>query len=177
VERNQIIKIVVVGPESTGKSTIAAQLADHYQTVWVPEYSREYCSKLNRECTLQDELNIFHGQLALEDQSMAFANKLLICDITILAVKVWCDYVFKSTPAVVLDQLQRRHYDFYLLMDIDLPWQPDPLRDFPDQRAYFMQVWENELKQLQANYQIIRGLNGQRFKNAMNAVNNFLKQI
>ena len=102
---SKIIKIAVVGPESTGKSTMSAYLAQHYHTVWVPEYAREYCEKLIAPPTWQDEVNMFYGQLALEKEILPRANKLLICDTTFITVKIWSDHTFSRSPQEVLDQL------------------------------------------------------------------------
>lgn len=173
----QIKKIAIVGPESTGKSTITQQLARHYRTHWVPEYARYYCDALTSPCDLQDEINMFHGQLALEESILTVAEKdLIFCDTTFLTVKIWSDEVFGETPQIVLDALPKHHYDLYLLMDIDLPWQDDPLRDFPHKREHFMQVWQNELKLLSANYQLISGVEN-RLSNAIQAVDKFLATV
>ncbi len=170
----EIKKIAIVGPESTGKSTVTKDLAKHYQTLWVPEYARYYCAALTEPCNLQDEVNMFHGQLALEDSILAIADKpLIFCDTTFLTVKIWSDEVFGQTPAIVLDALPVYHYDFYLLMDIDLPWQEDPLRDFPHKRAHFLNTWHQELKVLNAQYQVIGGIK-ERTSNAIAAVEQFL---
>ncbi|WP_316746602.1 ATP-binding protein [Pedobacter gandavensis] len=170
-----IKKIAIVGPESTGKSTIAQQLAKHYQTLWVPEYARYYCAALTEPCNLQDEVNMYHGQLALEESILAIAEKdLIFCDTTFITVKVWSDEVFGNTPEVVLNALPLHTYDLYLLMDIDLPWQEDPLRDFPHKREHFMQVWHQELQNLRANYVVINGTE-ERLNNAITAVADFLK--
>ncbi|MGB4773865.1 MAG: ATP-binding protein [Daejeonella sp.] len=173
--KNQIKKIAIVGSESTGKSTISAQLAKHYKTVWVPEYAREYCEKLDRPCTWEDEINMFHGQLKLEEELLPQANKLLICDTTFITVKIWSDQIFGRSPQEVLDELPKHPYDFYLLMDIDLPWQEDPLRDFPHMREHFMQVWHRELKAIHAKYEVISGDHDIRFKNAVNAIDHFIQ--
>ncbi len=169
-----IKKIAIVGPESTGKSTIAAQLAEHYNTVWVPEYAREYCSKLTEPCTWQDEINMFRGQLDLENQLLGSANQLLICDTTFITVKIWSDYMFGKAPEEVLYELPRHPYDFYLLMDIDLPWTDDPLRDFPHLREYFMDVWHKELNDLNASYVVVSGSSDIRVNNAISAVDKYL---
>lgn len=167
-----LIKIAVVGPESTGKSTIAQAVARHFDTVCVPEYAREYCKNLHNEYTLQDEVNMYYGQIALENTLIPLAkNNLLICDTTIMTIKIWCDYLFGDTPQDVKVEINNRHYDLYLLMDIDLPWEEDPLRDFPEHREHFMGVWESELKSLKANYIIISGLGDERLKNALEAIN------
>lgn len=170
-----IKKIAIVGPESTGKSTITQQLAKHFDTLWVPEYARYYCAALTEPCNLQDEVNMFHGQLALEDSILAIAEKdLVFCDTTFITVKIWSDEVFGETPQIVLDALPKYNYDLYLLMDIDLPWQEDPLRDFPHKREHFMQVWHQELKDLNAVYVKVGGQGEDRLNNAITAVQTFL---
>lgn len=163
-------KIAIVGPESTGKSTMAQHLAQVLGTVCVPEYARYYCRNLDRQYTLQDEVNMFYGQVALEDALIPLAkNNLLVCDTTMLTVKIWCDHLFGDTPNEVTDEIKSRKYDFYLLMDIDLPWEDDPLRDFPQQREHFMHVWKKELEALDASYKIISGIGDERLKNGVNA--------
>ncbi|MES2267989.1 MAG: ATP-binding protein [Bacteroidota bacterium] len=173
---SDIIKIAVVGPESTGKSTMSAFLAEHYHTVWVPEYARDYCAKLTEPPTWQDEINMFHGQLALEAEILPKANKLLICDTTFITVKVWSDEIFGKAPQEVIDELPKHPYDLYLLLDIDLPWQDDPLRDFPHMREHFMQIWHKELQSLGANYVTISGTGEERYKTAVEAIGAYLNQ-
>ena len=170
----EIIKIAIVGPESTGKSTMSAFLAEYYYTVWVPEYAREYCEKLTEPPTWQDEINMFYGQLALEQEYLPKANKILICDTTFITVKIWSDQMFGRSPQEVLDELPKRPYDLYLLLDIDLPWEDDPLRDFPHMREHFMEVWHKELQGLNANYVKISGTGQNRYESAVKAVNEFL---
>lgn len=170
-----IKKIAIVGPESTGKSTMSIDLAKHYNVAWVPEYARYYCAALTADCTLQDEINMFHGQVALEDSILATAETdFMICDTTFLTVKIWSDEMLGETPQIVLDALATRSYDFYILLDIDLPWQEDPLRDFPHMREHFMNIWHKELKALDANYVVVGGIEN-RLQNAINAVNEFLR--
>lgn len=169
-----IPKIAVVGPESTGKSTLSAYLARHYQTIWVPEYAREYCEGLDRDCTIEDEINMFHGQLALEEKLIPQASRLLICDTTFITIKIWCDEWFGYTPQEVLDQLAQHPYDLYLLLSIDLPWQDDPLRNFPTKREHFMQVWHRELQALNVNYIVISGTGQERYNQAVKEVDQFL---
>lgn len=170
-----IKKIAIVGPESTGKSTISIGLANHYNVAWVPEYARYYCAALTQECTLQDEINMFHGQVALEHAILATAETdFIICDTTFLTVKIWSDEMLGASPQIVLDALKTNTYDFYLLLDIDLPWQEDPLRDFPHKRAHFMNIWHKELKALNANYVVVGGIEN-RLQNAIEAVDKFLE--
>ena len=169
-----IKKIAIVGPESTGKSTMSIALAKHYNVAWVPEYARYYCASLTADCTLQDEVNMFHGQVALEDAVIeTTASDFIICDTTFLTVKIWSDEMLGETPKIVLDALKTSPYDLYLLLDIDLPWEEDPLRDFPHMREHFMEVWHKELKALDANYVVIDGIET-RLQNAIEAIDEFL---
>lgn len=171
-----IKKIAIVGPESTGKSTLTKLLAKHYHTLWVAEFARYYCAALTAPCTMQDEINMFHGQLALEESVLAMAEQeLIFCDTTILTVKIWSDEMLGETPQLVLDALPQRTYDLYLLLNIDLPWQEDPLRDFPHMREHFMEIWYKELEELGANYVLISGIED-RFNNAVTAIDAFLAQ-
>ncbi len=171
---SDIIKIAIVGPESTGKSTMSAYLANHYKTVWVPEFARDYCAALTEPPTWQDEINMFYGQLALEEEYLPQANKLLVCDTTFITVKIWSDEMFGSSPQEVLDELPNRTYDFYLLLDIDMPWEDDPLRDFPHMREHFMAVWHKELKELNADYVVVSGIGQERYDNSVKAIDEFL---
>jgi len=170
-----IPKIAVVGPESTGKSTMSAYLAKHYHTVWVPEYARDYCATLTEPCTWQDEINMFYGQLDLEAEMLPLANELLICDTTFITVKIWSDYTFGRTPQEVLDELPKHPYDLYLLLNIDLPWEEDPLRDFPHMREHFMEIWIKELRALDARYVLISGTGDDRYENAVKAIDEFIR--
>jgi len=171
---SEIKKIAIVGPESTGKSTMSAYLAKHYQTIWVPEFAREYCEKLTEQPTWQDEINMFRGQVALEEELLPKANKILICDTTFITVKIWSDHMFGQSPQEVLDELPKHPYDLYLLLNIDLPWQDDPLRDFPQLREHFMDTWYKELDEINANYTLISGTGQERYDSAAAAIDAFL---
>lgn len=165
-----MLKVAIIGPESTGKSEMAKYLASYFNCLWVPEYAREYCAELNRDCTIEDELNIFRGQLALESKLETEAIKnnhqYLFCDTTIVTVKVWCEHVFDYCPPEVEKEYQLREYDLYLLMCDDLPWKDDPLRNFPNERSYFMQLYIRLMEEKGSKYHIIKGLGEQRFMNA-----------
>ncbi len=133
--KSEILKIAIVGPESTGKSTMSAFLANHYQTVWVPEFAREYCEKLTEPPAWQDEINMFYGQLALEEEySCQRANQTPDPRYYFHHRKNMADQMFGRSPQEVLNELPEHPYDLYLLLNIDLPWQDDPLRDFPNMR-------------------------------------------
>ena len=126
-------KIVIIGPESTGKSTLCSQLAEHYKTVWCPEFAREYLLENGMNYSYDDLLKIAHGQLELEDVMLAEAkNGLYFIDTDMYVMKVWCEVAFQNCHTWILKQIANRKYDLYLLCAVDLPWQKDELREYPD---------------------------------------------
>ena len=137
------IKIVIIGPESTGKSTLCEALATHFSTLWCREYAREYLLEHGTDYTFDDLLVIAKGQLKLEDDavdriaelnSSVESNKpsLLFIDTDMYVMKVWCEFVFEKCHTWILDQIVQRKYDGYILCKPDLPWVKDELREYPD---------------------------------------------
>ena len=136
-------KIVVIGPESTGKSTLCEQLAGHFKTAWIPEFARNYLLEIRRPYTYEDLLYIAQGQLEQEDRICASLHApVVFIDTDMYVMKVWCEYVFKKCHPFILDQIVKRKYDAYLLCNTDLPWIADELREYPDlesrERLYHM---------------------------------------
>jgi NadR type nicotinamide-nucleotide adenylyltransferase len=131
---SELKKIVVIGPESTGKSSLCAALAAHYRVGWVPEYAREYLLEHGMNYAYPDLMTIARRQLALEDRLAAAeaGNPLLFIDTDMYVMKVWSEYVFGRCDAWILDQIASRKYDAYLLCRTDLPWVKDDLREYPD---------------------------------------------
>src|SRR5436190_4840631 len=146
-------KIVIIGPESTGKSTLCELLAQHYNTRWCPEFAREYLLTHGTDYSYDDLLHIAKGQLAMEDEyiqstvdgpqptvnsaftthhPIAIGSPLLFIDTEMYVMKVWCEFVFGKCHRWVLDQIIERKYDLYLLCNTDLPWVKDELREYPD---------------------------------------------
>ena len=169
------MKIVITGPESTGKSTVAEQLAAHYNTKWVPEYAREYIKGLNRPYTYEDLLEIAKGQIQLEDQESANSSDLLICDTDLIVIKIWSAHVFGKVDPWILQQIEEREYDYYLLMNIDLPWEPDPQREHPHLRDFFMDWYRNELAEYGKAFSEISGSEENRMKAAIKVIDKFLE--
>jgi len=145
---NNLKKIVIIGPESTGKSTLCGLLANHYHTLWCREYAREYLLTHGREYTFETLLTIAKGQLALEEETVkretVFINEQsaihnpqspVFIDTDMYVMKVWCEYVFNKCHSFILEQLAKRTYDLYLLCNIDLPWVEDELREYPDEKS------------------------------------------
>lgn len=165
-------KISIIGPESTGKSELCAQLAREFETEWVPEYARFYIDRLFRDYGEADLLEIAKGQLAWEDDKAKYANGLLFCDTDLIVLKIWSDHKYGRTDPWILQQLKQRTYDFYLLSDIDLPWRPDPQREHPTQRRQFFDIYKQYLEDHGLPYAVVRGEEGDRLKSAVDALQN-----
>jgi len=165
-------KIVVIGPESTGKSTLSAALAAELQTVWVPEYARTYLEELGRPYTQNDLKEMAKGQLMLEDTLALQANKLLICDTDLHVIKVWSEARYNSCDRYITEQIATRQYDMYLLTYIDTEWEDDPLREHPapDERAYFYNIYRDIVQNSNLPWADIRGKHEYRVKTALEAI-------
>jgi len=168
-----MLKVVVIGPESTGKSTLSAQLAAHYQTLWVPEYARQYLEELPRPYEQHDLLTIAKGQLALEDELAAKANRLLICDTDLHVIKVWSDHKYGNCDPEILAHMANRHYDLYLLTYVDIPWEEDPQREHPDpaMREYFYNVYKDIVAASGTPWAEIKGGIEERKRKAVEIIN------
>jgi NadR type nicotinamide-nucleotide adenylyltransferase len=163
-------KIAITGPESTGKSTLAQQLSDHFHTLWVPEFARHYIGNLNEPYTLSDLENIARGQIALQQKSESIASGLIIADTELLVLKIWSENAFGQCPPWILEELQQQQFDLYLLMDIDLPWEPDPQREHPHLRQYFFDLYKAELERFGFPYKIISGTDSERLQTALRVI-------
>lgn len=169
---NKIKKIVIIGGESTGKSTLSKALAEHYKTQWVPEFAREYLEKLNRTYNQNDLTIIAKGQLKLEDEKAKHANQFLFCDTDLNVIKVWSEFKYNSCENKILNFIATRKYDAYILTSPDFPWQDDPLREHPnekDRKNLFIQ-YKEILISLNLPFCIVKGNELERFKNACNFI-------
>ena len=160
------LKIAITGPESTGKSTLTAQLAQHYRAGWVPEYAREYLAKLDRPYTLPDVERIARGQLARMNQAITPAPAIVFCDTELLVIKIWMLHAYGTCPAWLEAAVAQQSFDLYLLMNVDLPWEPDPQREHPHLRPYFYDWYQRELQQYGFNFAPISGSHLTRFEQA-----------
>lgn len=173
---NSIKKIVVIGPESTGKSTLSEELAKALQTLWVPEYARTYLENLGREYTEADLLEIAKGQLAAEDTAIQQANKYLICDTDLYVIKVWSEAKYGRCHPWILEQIAQRKYDLYLLTYIDVAWTDDPQREhpLPEERQYFYNIYRDIVIQSGTQWVDIQGAEHERLFTATNAIQKML---
>lgn len=182
-------KIVIIGPESTGKSTLCQQLAEHFETIWCPEYAREYLLTNGTDYGFQDLLTIAQGQIALEEQ---LADKLeqraaplleqdydipYFIDTDMSVMKVWCEFVFNKCHPFIEEQLAKRKVDHYFLCQPDLPWVKDQLREYPDlaTREKLFVIYRNWLENQSVPWTLIQGKDTERMQLAVRAVNRILE--
>ncbi|WP_425392958.1 AAA family ATPase [Ekhidna sp.] len=171
-----IQKIAIIGPESTGKSELCQHLARHYDTEWVPEYARFYIDRLDREYEQHDLKSIAEGQLSWENEKTTYANNYLICDTNLIVIKIWSDHKYGETDPWIEEQLKKRRYDFYLLSNIDIPWIPDPQREHPKMREHFFDIYRQYLERNKHPFAIVSGIEGERKKCAVDAIENFFAE-
>ncbi|MBN8719706.1 MAG: ATP-binding protein [Sediminibacterium magnilacihabitans] len=194
-----IKKVVVIGPESTGKSTLCELLAQHYNTEWCPEFAREYLLTHGTEYTFDDLLTIAKGQLALEDEYFSLVKQqwsstadkhwvkrnsliasphvpCLFVDTDMYVMKVWCEYVFGKCHQFILDEIVWRKYDLYLLCNVDLPWVKEELREYPDEqpRQELYRIYKDLLINQQVPWVEINGNYDQRLQTAIDAVEQWI---
>ncbi|WP_313112833.1 ATP-binding protein [Aequorivita sediminis] len=176
-----MIKVVLFGPESTGKTTLAQQLAAHYKTHWVPEYMREYLEekwKTQGELvTKEDLIPIAKGQLNQEEEIAKKSDKLLFLDTNLLELKVYSEYYYNGyCPEEIKSEATKNNYSIYLLTYIDIPWEADVLRDRPNNREEMFSIFETELKLQGFPYKILKGNERERFSKAVEIIDKLLME-
>lgn len=166
-----IKKIVVIGPESTGKSTLSKALAEQLNTVWVPEYARTYLEQKKQAYQFEDLYSIAKGQIESEDAEAIKAHQYLICDTDLYVVKVWSEHKYGKVDSFILETIAQRQYDAYILCDIDIPWNADPLREHPEpeMRQYFFNIYKDIVLHTGKAFIIVRGNESERLKQALSA--------
>ena len=180
-----LIRIVVIGPESTGKSSLCGALAAHFDTVWCPEYAREYLTQHGKDYTFEQLDEIARGQLGLEDRFSELAIRqwsekkepitpkpMLFVDTDMYVMKVWCEFVFGKCHPWIHEEIKKRKYDLYLLCNTDLPWQKDHLREYPDleTRETLLGIYRNLLKHQSVPWEEVSGSGQDRIDAAIYAV-------
>lgn len=168
-------KIVITGPESSGKTTLARQLAQHLKTQAVEEYAREFLSRLGRPYVEADLEVIAKGQLANEEAAAGSDREILILDTSLEVIKIWSEVRFGRVAPWILEALQKHRRDFYLLCQPDLPWEFDPLRENPNDRWMLYERYERELKSMQVPFATVSGHGAQRLKYAVEHLRNILQ--
>jgi NadR type nicotinamide-nucleotide adenylyltransferase len=171
-ERNKVKWVVISGPESTGKTELAQNLANSIGTIWVPEYAREYIENLNRSYTFADVEKIANYQILQEKTyGLKLSNGLLIFDTWFIITKVWFDLVFGKCPEWIINHIRSSKIDLFLLCNTDLPWIPDKVRENGgERREQLFQLYCNEISSFGFNYEIVTGIGIVRVENALKAL-------
>lgn len=174
-------RVVLIGSESTGKTTLAQRLAEHYHVTWVPEFVREYADRKGGTLEFSDHGPIARGQISLEDEYRTAAldrhDALLVQDTDLLSTAVYCEHYYGTCPGWIQDAAGQRRPDLYLLFDIDLPWTADPQRDRGHMRAEMHALFRDAVERSGAPYVIVSGGGEHRFTAARDAIDNLLKSI
>ena len=169
-----MFKIVITGPESTGKSTLSKQLANHFNFIMVEEYSRTYLQNLSLDYTQQDLSEIAKGQMELEDKALEHRTKFMICDTSLEVIKIWSEFKYGDCASFITTSLQKRQPDLYLLLRPDLPWEADPMRENPHDREQLFELYKNELIASKVPFYEISGNRNERQNLAIDVITNYL---
>jgi len=167
-----MLKIAILGPESTGKTVLAEQLAVYFKSQWVPEYAREYVEKLASPYGFDDICYIAKKQIQKEKEvtNQTSQTNYIFFDTELIITKVWFLYRFGKVPDFLTEQLDSGFFDFYLLCSPDLPWEPDPVREHGEDREFFFNWYKKEIEQTGKPYVIVDGFGIQRLQNALDSL-------
>lgn len=169
-----LLKVVVTGPESSGKTSMAEHLSTFFEAPLAHEYSRIYLKELDHDYAEEDLINIAKGQLHLENRTMKDQDGLIICDTSLEVLKIWSEYKYQTCDPFITNTLKSCLPDAYLLMKPDLPWEPDPLRENPDDRDLLYGLYKKEIEQLGVPYYVIDGVGEIRFQKGESIVKKLL---
>lgn len=163
------LKLRITGPEATGKSSLAQKLSTYYHEPWVPEAAREYLEELDRPYIQSDLDVMLQRQMELEQRAIWQAKRLVICDTGPEVFWVWSKFKYNSVSPFIQEALNVMRYEQTFLMDIDLPWTPDPLREHPelDDRKTIFNLYISLLKDRGIDFEVISGKGVERFQNAI----------
>ncbi|MCV9929862.1 DUF4301 family protein [Flavobacterium sp. LS1R49] len=172
----RILKFALFGPESTGKTTLAKQLASYYETEWVPEFARDYLQERWEEnqhiCVEEDMMPIAYGQTKLENEKLALANKYLFCDTNLMVTKVFSEMYYGFCNPLLNEAAQEHEYDLFFLTDIDVPWEKDDIRDTPNERESVFSIFKETLINTNKPFITLSGNKELRLANAVEIINN-----
>lgn len=158
-------KIAIIGPECTGKTTLALQLAHIFHGDWVPEYAREYITNLKRKYTYHDVEHIAQIQYRQIKQAESVNKDFVFFDTDLIITKIWFDVVFNKIPDWLDNAIRDSNFSYYFLTDTEIPWIPDPVRENGGQfREYLFQIYEQQLNYYKFPYSIVTGLGNERFQ-------------
>ena len=161
-------KVVITGPESSGKTTLAMDLSAHFDVPWVPEQARPYLEARQGLYGEADLLQIAQAQVAAED--LHGDTDLLICDTDLITIRIWGEEKYGRSDPWIVRATEERTYDHWLLCSPDMAWEPDPLRENPHDRERLFEVYRDLLTRLGRPFTIISGDPDERLRAAVTAV-------
>lgn len=150
-------KIAVVGAESSGKTTLARDLALALGGAYVPEFARTFLEARGPAYEQRDLLTIARGQAEAEDHASRTATGPVICDTDLITIRIWSEEKYGRCDPWILRQSEERPYDHWLLCAPDIPWEPDPLRENPHDRDRLFAIYERLLRDLSKPFTVVRG--------------------
>lgn len=159
--------ISIVGPESTGKSTLAQHLGEHFSAPVVDEFARSFLEKRNGQYEESDLVEIAKGQLKQEESVLDSKPSILVCDTDLVVIKVWQEFKYGQSNAELDKMLHRQLARVHLLTYPDLEWTPDPIRENPNDLIDIFNMYVDVLKSIKANYFVVKGTGQERFQNAL----------
>ena len=176
---SDIIKVVINGPESTGKTTLTKQLAEYFNIEYVPEFARDYLQEkwdLKKEvCSKEDLLVIVKEQVNLENKLSSKANKVLLLDTNIITTVNWSITHFDGyCDPWIIKQAELLQYDHYLITNINIPWVKDDLRDRPNEREDMLSSLINQHDIRDLKYSIISGDKDERKSQSIDIIKNLI---
>lgn len=169
---NKLIRIVVTGPESTGKTELARALSEKTGAVWIPEYARTYVENLDRPYEYEDVIQIARYQIAQEKKyESEMVTGGLIFDTWLIITKVWLDLVFGRCPEWIPEHIRASKIDLFLVCNTDLPWIADPVRENGgEKRNELFQIYCDEIRSYGFKYEVVSGFGVSRTMNALQAI-------
>jgi HTH-type transcriptional repressor of NAD biosynthesis genes len=176
VRPSYVHRLAILGTESTGKTTLAQQLAAAYCTAWVPEFGRAYCEGRDARYLTPDDLDaIGRGQIVAEEAAARSANRILICDTDVRTTATWSDIILGTRSAWLSRAAAADEYSHALLLDADVPWVNDGMRVLRDVRGEHTALLEHELVATHQPFTRIQGPFEQRFWQAATVVDSVLR--
>ncbi len=170
------IRIILTGPESTGKTMLCASLATLYKGEYIPEYARDYVLGLNRHYIYNDVVHIAEKQIELLNEYSKHSCNYIFVDTYLIITKVWLKRVFKKVPRWIDQEIARTKDALYLLCKPDIPWEPDAVRENGGKmRSILFKEYQSELKQAGLQYVFIEGTGTKRIDCAESIIKNFIK--
>jgi HTH-type transcriptional repressor of NAD biosynthesis genes len=181
-KKSKCLKVVLYGPESSGKTTLAIQLAQYYKTKYVPEFARQFLQNKwdlkNEICDIDDLIKIAFGQMKSENTLTDNSKKILFCDTNILVTKIWSESHYDGfCPKLIKELVKIYHYDLYILTQVDIPWIKDDLRDRPNNRNEMFDIFKAELDNKKLNYLIVNGSKNKRLKMAVKFIDSYINKL